>query len=376
MILRDFGKRSGHTVAPVSIGAMRLPRDLDTAVALLRAAIDKGMRYLDTSRGYSDSEWVVGRALKDGYREKVFLSTKWTPALIKVNPTDDFSGDCARRRLNESLKRLDVDYLDYYQVWSVNCREHYDQATAKGGMVEGILKAKSEGLVRHTGFTTHDSVENVLKYIREADWCDILLTTYNLVNPKYAPVIEAAHARGIGTVVMNPVGGGALAKKSPVLEALARDAGAVSTADLAVRYVLSNPHIDTMLCGMTRLADVGDSIASVERGAFSAGQLEIINRRLADIKSRASAFCIGCKYCLPCPEDIDIPFVMACLLDARYWGLEENARERYRNLKGKKAVDCVQCRKCEKACTQHLEIVREMANADKLFGEPPSTGTK
>jgi hypothetical protein len=369
MILRDFGKRSGHKVPPVSIGAMRLPKDLDAAVELLRAAIDRGMRYIDTSRGYPDSEWVVGRALKGGYRKKVFLSTKWCPWGMKFIPADDSSAGCVRRHIEEQMKRLDVDYLDYYQVWSVNSRENYNQAVARGGMVEGILKAKKEGLVRHTGFTTHDSVESLLKYIKKADWCDILLTSYNLLNTKYAPVIEAARSVGIGTVVMNPVGGGALAKSSPILAALAREVGAVSTADLAVRYVLSNPDIDTMLCGINKLSDVSDSISSVERGAFSPGQLKKINRCLEEIRKQASSFCTGCKYCMPCPEGIDIPFVMNCILDARYWGFEESARERYRNFKGKKADSCVKCGKCEKKCTQHLKIIKEMASAVKMFGK-------
>ena len=369
MILRDFGKRSGHKVPPVNIGAMRLPEDLDTAVELIRRAIDKGMRYIDTSRGYPNSEWIIGRALKDGYRKKVFLSTKWAPWTMKINPSDDYSSNCVRRRIDEQMKRLDVDYLDYYQVWSVNSPENYDQAVARGGMVEGILKAKKEGLVRHTGFTTHDSVENLLTYIKKADWCDILLTSYNLLNTKYAPVIKAAHDKGIGTVVMNPVGGGKLVQKSPILTALAKEVGAVSTADLAIRYVLSNQNIDTMLCGMKKTSDVDDSIASVKRGAFSAPKIKRIDAYLGKIRKRASSFCTGCKYCMPCPEGIDIPTIMSLIHDARYWGFEESARKRYRNLKGKKADACVQCRKCEKACTQHLDIVGEMANAVKMFGE-------
>ena len=369
MKLRNFGERSGHKVAPVSIGAMRLPKDLDTAVALLRAAIDRGMRYIDTSRGYPDSEWVVGRALKNGYRKKVLLSTKWCPWNMKFIPTDDTSADCVRRHIEEQLKRLDVDYLDYYQVWSVNSRENYDQAVAKNGMVAGILKAKKEGLVRHTGFTTHDTPESLLKYIKKADWCDILLTSYNLLNTKYALVIEAARSVGIGTVVMIPVGGGALAKPSPVLASLARKVGAVSTADLAVRYVLSNPAIDTILCGMTKRSDIDDSIASAERGPFATKELERINAFLGGIRQKIATFCTGCRYCLPCPQGIDIPFVMNCILDARYWGFKESARERYRNFKGKKAAACVKCGKCEKKCTQHLKIMKEMANAVKMFGK-------
>jgi len=248
--LIDFGQRSGQQVTALSIGAMRLPRNSDKAIKLLRKAIDNGLRYIDTSRGYGESELIVGRALKDGYREKVILSTKWSPWITKIDEDDDNSSDCVRRRIEESMLRLDVDYLDYYQVWNINSRQAYDQAIAKGGMVDGIKKAKAEGLIGHIGFTTHDSVENLLTYIEEADWCEILLTSYSMLNTTYAPVIAAAHAKGIGTVTMNPVAGGRLSESSPVLSALAKRVGAHSVADMAIRYVLSNPDIDTILNGV------------------------------------------------------------------------------------------------------------------------------
>lgn len=372
MKLCDFGQRSGHKVPRISIGAMRLPKDVDAAVALLRHAIDRGMRYIDTSRGYGESEWIIGLALKDGYRDKVILSSKWSPWNMMVAPSDNTSSDCVRRRIKESMKRLDVDYLDYYQVWSINGREHYDRIVAKGGMVEGILKAKEEGLVGHLGFTTHDSVENLLAYIEEADWCEILLTTYNLMNIQYAPVIESAHAKGIGTVIMNPVGGGRLAEKSPILMALAEEVGAVSIPDLAIRYALSNPYIDTILNGLSKLSDVTDSLASVQRGVFSADHIERIDTYLNDIRERAASFCTDCKYCMPCPEGIDIPAIMSCINDIRCWGWEDRARTRYENIKGKKADACVQCGKCEEACTQQLNIMQEMSSVNSMFGKQSS----
>ena len=152
-----------------NIGGMRLPQDTDEAVALLRHAIDSGMRYIDTSRGYGDSEIKIGKALKDGYRQKVILSTKWSPWIKMIEESDDTSADCIRKRIEESMARLDVDYLDYYQVWNIDSREHYDQAVAKGGMVDGIQKAISEKLVGHTGFTTHDEAENLIGYVKETD---------------------------------------------------------------------------------------------------------------------------------------------------------------------------------------------------------------
>ncbi|MBN1518340.1 aldo/keto reductase [Candidatus Sumerlaeota bacterium] len=368
MQLRAFGKRSGQEVLPLSIGGMRLPRDVDLAVSIVREAIDQGLRYIDTSRGYGESEWVIGLALQDGYRDKVILSSKWSPWITKISQSDDASADCVRRRIDETMRRLNVDFLDYYQVWNIHNRELYDQAVARGGMVEGILKAKDEGLVGHLGFTTHDSVENLLTYIEEVDWCEILLTSYNLLNTTYDPVIKAAHAKGIGTVVMNPVGGGKLAEQSPVLMDLAQRTGAVSVPDLAVRFVLSNPCIDTMLIGMTKASDITDSIASVERGAFSANQLEAIDLFLKDIRERAAVFCTSCKYCMPCPHGVDIPAVMSSIADLRFWGWADRARSNYEKIKGKADL-CIQCEACLPQCTQHLMITEEMAFAADTFGK-------
>ena len=364
MQTRPFGTRCGFDVPTVNIGAMRLPRDVDDAVALIRHAIDAGMRYIDTSRGYGESEWILGQALKDGYRDRVILSTKWAPWITRIRPADDASADAVRRRLEESMRRLQVDYLDFYQVWNINNRENYDRAVAPGGMVEGILKARDDGLIGHTGFTTHDSVENLLDYIDEADWCEILLTTYNLMNQTYAPVIEAAHNQGIGTVVMNPVGGGRLAAESPVLQSLADEVGAATVADLAVRFVVSNPNVDTLICGMSKPADVDDTIAAAAQGAFSDDQLANVNEFLANVNECKSGFCTACKYCLPCPQGIDIPAVMSCIFDARVWGFEQAAAERYNGMKTARADACTRCGQCEDKCTQNLSIMDEMAWAD------------
>lgn len=214
----EFGKRSGLKVHPVSLGGMRFPEDIDQAVALIRQAIDSGMVYIDTSRGYLDSEVKLNKALKDGYREKVILSTKCSPWIKKVEPTDNASADCTFRRIVESMERLGVEYLDFYQIWNILSPECYEKATRKGGMVDGIKKAMDQGLVKHTGFTTHDTPENISRYIDEADWCETILFTYNMLNPTYKDIIAKAHDKGIATVVMNPIGGGMLAEDSAVLK--------------------------------------------------------------------------------------------------------------------------------------------------------------
>lgn len=370
MDVRKFGKRCGCEVTPVSIGAMRLPGDSMDAVELIRHAIDSGMRYIDTSRGYGESEYVLGRALKDGYREKVILSTKCSPWIKKVSESDDGSADSVRQRIEESMLRLDVEYLDFYQVWNIQNPENWETATKKGGMVEGIKKAMDDGLVRHMGFTSHESAENLLNYLPQADWCEILLVSYNMLKTDYAPVLEKAHELGIGTVVMNPVGGGTLAEESPVLGRLAQKVGAFSVADLASRFVISNPNIDSMLCGISKMKDVDDTIASVERGPFSQEQLTVISNFFANLSRENVSFCTNCGYCQPCPAGVKIPGVMGAIYEERFLGLKDGARRAYHwATREVKPEACKECGACEDKCTQGIKIMEELKYAVNIFSE-------
>jgi len=363
MKLVPFGQRSGFQVPHANLGGMRLPPDTDEAVALIRHAIDAGLRYIDTSRGYGDSEIKIGKALKGGYRQKVILSTKWSPWITRIEASDNSSADCVRKRIEESMQRLDVDYLDYYQVWNIDSREHYDQAVAKGGMVDGIQKAISDKLVGHTGFTTHDTVENLLTYVEEADWCEIILFTYNLLNPLYEKAIAAAHAKGIGTIIMNPLAGGLLGHDSPLLGTLAERVGAKSIPELAIRFLISNPAITTMITGIAKRSDVDDTVAAVNRGPFAPAEMELLHQTLAEMQVANKAFCTGCRYCLPCCQGIDIPAIMNQIAQYRFWGFQKPAQTGYRDLKGPKAEACIQCGQCEAKCTQHLAIMDELKYA-------------
>ena len=372
MQMRSFGRRCGYQVNPVSIGAMRLPSDCCDAVKLIRHAIDSGLKYIDTSRGYGESEFILGKALKDGYRQKVMLSTKCSPWIKKVRKDDDGSADSVRRRIEESLFRLDTDYLDFYQIWNINNDETWEQACKKGGMVDGILRAIDEGMVKHTGFTTHDNPENLLKMLPQADWAEVILISYPLLARSYEPVLQQAHELGIGTVVMNPVGGGKFAEESPVLGRIAREVGAESVADLAVRFVLSNPNVDSILCGIKKTSDVDNTIASADRPAFTQAQLAAINNFTSKLSRKNVGFCTNCRYCMPCPAGIDIPHMMTLIYNERFLGFKQAARNGYAQAEIKADV-CKRCGQCELKCTQKLKIMEEMAYAAREFGGESKT---
>ena len=369
--LVDFGKRSGLRVYPVSIGAMRLP-DEELAIPLIRQAIDAGMIYIDTCRGYGDSEIKLSKALKDGYREKVILSTKWCPWNLKVQPDDDTSAQCTYKRLVESMERLDVEYLDFYQIWSINNFENYQQATYKGGMLEGVRRAKDEELIKHIGFTTHDTPENIRRYIDQADWCEAILFTHNMLNPTYKEIIAETHAKGIATIVMNPLAGGFLVEDSPVLQKAVLDAvGINDVVQAAHRYLAGDENIDTILCGINKPSDITSTVDNYSKPPLTAEQREDLEEAMAKITSKGMGFCTGCKYCMPCPEGIDIPAMMNVVYLDRFLQMSERVTRLYKQLVNpdNSPARCTQCGQCEEKCTQHLKITEELKYLIERFSK-------
>jgi predicted aldo/keto reductase-like oxidoreductase len=368
-----FGKRSGFQIPRVNIGAMRLPADEDAAVELIRFAIDNGMRYIDTSRGYGDSEIKLGKALKNGYREKVILSTKWAPWITKIEPEDDASKDTVIKRIEESMKRLDVDYLDFYQVWNIQDRSNYEQARRKGGFVDGIRAAKSRGLVGHLGITSHAPVDDLLQFIDEMDWCEIILLTYNMLNKTYGPVLTKAKEKGIGTIVMNPVGGGKLTEESAVFEPFVKASGSRDLAELAIRYVLSNPSVDTIISGISKISDVSHICETAQSRPLSAEIIAAIDATVTRLSPVNSHFCTSCGYCMPCPSNVNIPKVMEAIYNKRFLGLSKEAAQIYASIgtyswvPGSRANACTSCNACVAKCTQKLDIPAEMAYAKEQF---------
>ena len=377
MELVDFGKRSGLKVPRANIGGMRLPEDPDQAVRVIRHAIDSGMTYIDTCRGYGESELKFGRALKDGYRRKVILSSKWSPWIRKFADDDAPTADCMRRRLDESLRRLDVDWIDFYQVWNVDSPANFEAATRPGGTLDGIRRAMAEGLVRHTGLTSHEPVAELLAQLPRCDWCEVLLVSYNLLDPAYGPVLEAARRLGIGTIVMNPLAGGRLAGPSAPLERLCREVGVGGIPELALRWLAANPHLDTWISGVNKPADADGAVAAAEAGPLDERQMALVGRFLAERSRDRVGFCTGCEYCKPCPAGIDIPGVMTRIYEERHWGLAETAVARYRRMAEPRAPACTACGECEAKCTRKLKISAEMRYAAEHYEEKkPETKAK
>ena len=343
--------------------------DMDRVVAVLTRAFDLGVNYVDTAETYSlgKSEIAVGRAVK-GRREDVFIATKYS-FVHKHQPASEW-----RRHLEGSLRRLDIDSIDFYHLHNLQWRD-YRKRQAAGVPLEGFRMARDEGLIGHLCFSSHDEPGNIAHLIDSGEFAGMLVQ-YNLLDRRNEEVIGNAHDQALAVAIMSPVGGGALAEVSPML--LGTVSGARSTPDLALRFVLANPHVTTALSGVTTPEMVEANIASASREeALSDVERRRLGTALDEKQRLANDYCCGCGECMPCPQGVDMPANLTAMNFAVQWGLEQHARSLYRELgKGAKRRDgrsirrwaeaCTGCAECEARCPQDVPIVerlRETASA-------------
>lgn len=373
MQYRKFGN-TGLEISALGFGAMRLPEyeengkwfiDEEKAIAMFHKAFESGVNYVDTAYGYchGNSEITVGKALK-GWRDKVALSTKLP--LWNVKSTSDY-----RRLLEEQLKKLDVDAIDFYHFHGAS-QQRFEDTILRFKLIDEMVKAKQEGLIRHISFSFHDKPA-VMKTLIDSGAFESVLCQYNLLDRANEEMLQYAHSKGIGTVVMGPVGGGRLATPSEVLKtALGRES--TSTPEVALRFVLSNEHVSCALSGMSAMAHVEQNLEVASRaGGLTASEKDAIDRMFEENRKLADLYCTGCDYCQPCPKNIKIPHVFSLMNYHRVYGLTEYAKREYAKLgpdsdKGAIPVACSECGLCEEKCPQHILIRQKLKETVAALG--------
>lgn len=366
MQYRKFGN-TGISISTLGFGAMRLPQkevngervfDYDESIRVIHRAFELGVNYIDTAPYYcnSESEIIVGQALK-GWRDKVYLSTK--------NPVEDASGEHWRERLEKSLKKLDTEYIDFYHMWGISWETYENSIDVPDGPLSQALKAKEEGLIKHISFSFHDKAENMIKLI-DTGYFETVLCQYNLLDRSNETAIKHAHEKGLGVVAMGPVGGGRLGAPSQVIQKL-MPGGAKSSAETALRFVISNPHITCALSGMGNIAMVEENVLIASNEShLNAAEIEAVNAAMKENAKLAELYCTGCNYCMPCPQEVNIPLNFQIMNYHRVYNLTEYAKTEYQKIgtnewmKGKKAEECIECGLCEDKCPQKLEIRRQL----------------
>jgi len=373
MQYRELGI-TGIKISALGFGAMRLPTkkvndkdvfDHEAGVELIHRYLDLGGNYVDTAPYYceKESEIIVGKALK-GRRDQAYLSTK--------NPIENASGDDWRKRLESSLTKLDTDYIDFYHMWGISWKTFTESIDVPGGPLEAARKAKEEGLIRHLAFSFHDDAANMLKIIDTGHF-ETLLCQYNLLDRSNEAGIAHAKEKGLGVIVMGPVGGGRLGYPSEVIQNLLPEKKA-SSPELALRFVLANQGVSCALSGMGSMDMVNQNIATASREEeLSEEELQAISTSLEENKRLADLYCTGCNYCMPCPQGVNIPMNFSLMNHHRVYKLTEHARSQYAQigkvpwLQGKPASDCIECGECEPKCPQKIPIIKQLQETAEVL---------
>jgi predicted aldo/keto reductase-like oxidoreductase len=371
----EFGK-TGVKVSRLGMGCMRLPSyekdgktvfDEEKSIAIIHRAMDLGVNYFDTAPGYCDkmSEIIVGKAPR-GKRDRIYLSTK--------NPIENASGDDYDKRLETSLKKLDTNYIDFYHFWGINLDSFTNKIMVPDGPMARVKKWKEQGVVKHISFSFHDSPENLLEIIRRGEGTfESLLCQYNIMDRSNEKGMAFAREQGLGVVVMGPVGGGRLGAPSKVIQDLLP--GKVqSSAEVALRFVFANPNVNIALSGMGSLEMLEENAAIAgNTSPLSADEKTRLEGMMKENERLAGLYCTGCKYCMPCPQGINIPEVFTLMNYHRVYQLTGYAKQNYAQIgkvpwrQYKDAAACAECGVCEDKCPQKLPIRQQLKETHRAL---------
>jgi uncharacterized protein len=370
MQYRTFGKID-FTPSALGFGAMRLPVlanadgkpdfkqiDYPKATAMLRRAIDGGVNYVDTAWMYHEDtcEAWVAEALKDGYREKVKVATKMP--VWHVQKPGDFD-----RILNTQLERLQTDSVEFYLLHSLD--DAHWRCVVEQGQLAAAAKALADGRIGHLGFSfhgTYDLFEEVLAATDLWEFCQIQL---NYMDEDYSAGrrgLELAAGRELGVIVMEPIRGGQLARNlPPQVKAVWAEAWLPrSPAEWALQWVWSIPEVSFVLSGMSTMRHVEEDLTYASRsrpGLLAEDELALVER-VRDLYRELSPIpCTACRYCMPCPQGVAIPEILALYNDGHMYGDASRQRVVYGWIDEEERADrCTACGECEEKCPQGIAV--------------------
>ncbi len=378
MLYRKLGT-SDCEVSVLGFGCMRLPIlggssaldrfdpnkaiDEEEATKMIHYAIEHGINYFDTAYVYhgGKSETILGRATK-GYRDGIMIATKLPTWLAKV--PDDF-----HRFLDEQLKKLDTDYINFYLLHGLN--RPVWKRMLEMDVLAFLDKILADGRVRHVGFSFHDDVKIFKEIIDSFPWT-LSQIQYNFFDENYQAGregLEYAAGKRIGVVVMEPLRGGKLTEKIPKeIQALWDSAEAKRTpAEWALRWVWNHAQVSIALSGMSAMVQLKENIRIAQDGypdSLSRRKLRLVQQVKESYKKMLKIDCTGCAYCMPCSNGVNIPQNFSLYNDTFMFKDSDVNVLLYNHMLSpeQRASNCVECGECEEQCPQHIKIPEELKN--------------
>ena len=368
---------TGISVSVLGFGTMRF-KGPENAAEIIRRGHELGLNYYDIGSAYSfksfeeNAETWTGAAIKGIPREEMVLSAKAQPRAGEPRidrglgiSTRDQMWQC----IENSLKRVGVEWFDFYQLWDMSAPEHFEVAcVGKDTPLQALREAKEQGLVRHLGFTTHARPELIIRMLQEVPDFRMVTIYYNFADRAPEMALEYAAENGVGVNIMGPLRGGLLTGHSPAFERALPEFAGSPVQEIALRFLFGIPGVSSVLSGMNEIAHLEQNAACADLPPMTAEQRKRFIEAFQEF-SKGEPLCTACHYCQgSCPQHLPVMQAMGLYqlhaifeissADRMIAGLINNERMDPRK--------CTACGACVEKCPQKLPIPERMAKLAEI----------
>ncbi len=365
-------KKTGTALSALGFGCMRFSRNLaqidyKRAESLIVKAVELGVNYFDTAHLYFGSEEVLGSVL-DAHdrREKVCIATK-LPVMLCRSP-QDFD-----RLFEAQLQKLKTTYIDYYLIHNLQDTATWNRLKELGAE-DWIAGQKASGRIRQLGFSFHGAQSEFMALLDAYGW-DFCQIQYNYMNENFqagTAGLKRAAEKGLSVIVMEPLLGGKLAAGLPKkAEALFREAAHDSTpAEWALKWLWNHEAVTVVLSGMNRMEQLLENAKAANSafaGMLSDDELKVYEKVAAVFAESYKVPCTGCQYCMPCPQNVNIPGCFTAYNTRYASGFIAGMTMHIQDFSRRSPGNCVKCGQCEKHCPQHIKIMDELVNVKRTL---------
>ena len=366
--------RKGNELSILGYGCMRFTKkgagiDIDKAEKELMTAYNAGVNYYDTAYIYPGSEAAVGEIFeRNNIRDKINIATKLPQYLIGNRAALD-------RYFDEELSRLRTDHVDYYLMHHLTDVAMWEKLK-NVGILDWIQEKKQSGAIRNIGFSYHGNTDNFLKILEDYDWdfCQIQYNYLDEVAQAGKAGLQAAAAKGLAVMIMEPLRGGKLVNMLPeaAKEAMQDSGRGWGPAEWGLRWLYNQPEVTVVLSGMNSVEMVEANCrtaSEAQAGSLTEADFETLEKVKKAIREKERVGCTGCRYCMPCPKGVDIPGIFRCW-NTMYTESKKEGRSQFIQTAGLTrepafASQCIRCGKCEQHCPQSIPIREKLQEADR-----------
>ncbi len=371
--------RSGESISALGFGCMRFTTkggqiDIAKAREEIRTAYEAGVNYFDTAYTYPGSEAALGKILEQlGIRDRINIATKLPHYLLR-KPED------MENYFLEELRRLRTDHIDYYLMHMLTDIATWERLCGLG-IREWIAQKKRLGQIRNVGFSYHGNADMFLKLLDGYDW-DFCQIQYNYMDENSQAgrtgLLYAAQ-KGLPVIIMEPLRGGRLTDHLPKEARELMEAYPIrrSPAEWGLRWLWDQKEVTCVLSGMNSVEMVKENVRAADAapaGCMTEEDRTLIGKIRECVSGSVKVPCTGCRYCMPCPKNVDIPGVFAAYNRTGTDGWFTALKEYFmcvvlrRDYTGPR--NCVGCGRCEQKCPQHIPIRKELEKAKRSLDRP------